>query len=201
MTNGKLNGVLRILDLQSFSGLLLVINIELKINQLIELGANNFEHLNGSLIKHLKGTYTLLQSWDADPDLCIAGLYHAVYGTSGFDEVLISEDYRDKIKEIIGEQSEKIVYSYCACDRDFFWPQIGIKANPIFRDRFLGKKYNLSSNELRLFCELTVANELEIATDNNEFIEKYGQSLNDLFTRMKPYISAQAINHVFDVIG
>lgn len=118
-----------------------MITIERKINKLIELGAGNFEHLDGSLINHLKGTYMLLKSWDSDPDLCVAGLYHAVYGTSGFDEVIISGDDRNKIRGIIGEDSERIVYSYCACDRDFFWQQIGIKTNPIFRDRFLRKEY------------------------------------------------------------
>lgn len=175
--------------------------IERKINKLIELGAGNFEHLSGSLLNHLKGTYMLLKSWDAEPDLCVAGLYHAVYGTSGFGEVIISQDDRDKIKVIIGEESEKIAYLYCACDRDFFWPQIGVKTNPIFRDRFLGKEYYLSLNELKLFCELTVANELEIAKDNNEFIEKYGRSLNDLFQRMKPYISIQASKDALKILG
>lgn len=174
---------------------------ERKINELMELGADNIEHLDGSLLNHLKGTYMLLKSWGAEPDLCIAGLYHAVYGTSGFGEIIISQDDRDKIKEIIGEQSERIVYLYCACDRDFFWPQIGIKTNPTFRDRFLGTEYSLSLNELKLFCELTVANELEIAKDNHEFIEKYGRPLNDLFRRMQAYISIQARNDTIKILG
>lgn len=59
------------------------------ISQLIDIGVSGFEHLNGSLLKHLEGTHMLLQSWNANNDLCIAGLYHAVYGTSGFDEVLV----------------------------------------------------------------------------------------------------------------
>jgi hypothetical protein len=178
-----------------------MITIEREINNLIELGAGKFEHLNGSLLNHLKGTYMLLKSWGAESALCVAGMYHAVYGTSGFDEVIISGDDRDKIKRIIGEESEKIVYSYCACDRDFFWSQIGVKTDPIFRDRFLGKEYFLSSNELKLFCELTVANELEIAKGNHEFIEKYGRPLNDLFQRMKPYICLQANMDAIEMFG
>ncbi len=167
-------------------------DIEEKLEQLLNLGADNIDHLNGSLIKHLKGTYALLKSWDADPELCVAGLYHAVYGTSGFDEILISKNHRDKVREILSENTEKNVYIYCACDRDFFWPQIGIKDTPIFRDRFTNQEYCLSADELKWFCELTIANELEIAHGNDEFIKKYSASLSELFQRMKPYISNQA---------
>ncbi len=175
--------------------------MEAKFDQLMLLGAGDFEHWNGSLINHLKGTYALLKSWGTQPALCIAGLYHAVYGTSGFDEVMVSDSHREKIKKIIGEQSENIVYTYCACDRDLFWPQIGNDANPLFLDRFTGQKYHLSFQELKWFCELTVANELEIANDNNEFIKKYGPSLKPLFLRMKPYISKQAVSHVDIIFG
>jgi len=171
------------------------------ISQLIDIGASGFEHLNGSLLKHLEGTYMLLQSWGASNDLCIAGLYHAVYGTSGFGEVLVSESHRDKINRIIGKKPEEITYIYCACDRDFFWPQIWRKDNPVFRDRFTGQETHLSLEDLQYFCELTVANELEIARGNNNFIIQYGQSLSDLFQRMKPYISTTAINSITDIFG
>ena len=176
-------------------------NIEKIFASLEELDIDCFEHLSGSLINHLKGTYLLLDSWGNDTDLCFAGLYHAVYGTSGFDKILISEKHRGKVKEILGEKSEQIVYTYCACDRDFFWPQIGTKSNPLFLDRYKGEKYHLSLNELQMFCELTIANELEIAKDNNAFINKYGPSLKDLFLRMQPYVSNQATSYAIQIFG
>ena len=176
-------------------------NFEENINKLIILGADDFKHINGSLITHLKGTYQLLKSWQAEVALCTAGLYHAIYGTSGLNNILIDIKFREKIKALIGEQAEQIVYTYCACNRDFFWPQIGIKNNPMFEDRFTGNKYYLSLNELKLFCELTVANELEIAHDNLEFITKYQQSLGDLFYRMRPYISTSATNFSKKIFG
>jgi hypothetical protein len=177
------------------------IHFESYLEQLLALGANAVDHLNGSLVNHLHGTYKLLKSWNADYELCIAGLYHAIYGTSGFDKSLISDSHRDKIKEILGTQSEQIVYTYCACERDFFWEQIGIKDNPVFLDRFTGNKYCLSLSELKYFCELTVANELEIAKDNDKFIQKYGKSLNSLFLHMKPYISQHATYSVIQILG
>ena len=180
-------------------------NLDEEIDQLCtflsDLNAGDRNHLFGPLIEHLKGTYWLLNSWGNNTTLCLAGLYHAVYSTSGFDSKLISENQRDVIKEMLGAQTEKIVYTYCACDRDFFWPQIGVNANPIFLDRFTGSKYQLSLNELRAFCELTIANELQIAKDNDPFIRRYGTSLNDLFFRMRPYVSARATRDAIQIIG
>jgi len=97
-----------------------------KFKQLSELGAADFAHINGSLIDHLKGTRDLLSSWSAPPALQDAGLYHAAYGTAGFEERMVAASQREKIAQIIGPQAEEIVYLYYACDRDYFWPQIGL---------------------------------------------------------------------------
>ena len=86
-----------------------------KFQALAALGAGDLEHLDGSLIEHLNGTNNLLQQWGAAIDLQDAGLYHAVYGTAGFSQNLVSTDQRDKISAIIGEAAEEIVYQYCAC--------------------------------------------------------------------------------------
>jgi len=165
------------------------------------LHAGEFEHIDGTLIDHLKGTYKILNSWHASESLCIAGLYHAVYSTSGFEHALVSKYNRDHIKKIIGKASEDIVYTYCAADRDFFWPQIGKIDDPLFLNRFTGDKYHLSLDELKKYCELTVANELEIAHGNPEFIQEYGASLKALFDRMKSYISNHATNHSITILG
>lgn len=55
-----------------------------KFQVLSELGAGEFEHLDGSLIAHLNGTKDLLLQWGASLELQDAGLYHAAYGTDGF---------------------------------------------------------------------------------------------------------------------
>lgn len=106
-----------------------------KFEQLSKLGAADFKHLNGNLIDHLKGTQELLTSWNANQTLQDAGLYHAAYGTAGFNEQMISLDQRSKIAQIIGPDAETIVYEYCACDRDYTWPQLGLQETPYFRNR------------------------------------------------------------------
>ncbi|MBL4583363.1 MAG: hypothetical protein JKX83_01985 [Pseudomonadales bacterium] len=94
-----------------------------KFKKPAQLGAGDFEHTNGVLLDHLIATQALLKKWQASAVLQDAGLYHAAYGTVGFDEHLVSIDQRNKISNIIGKAAEEIVYLYCACDRDYFWPQ------------------------------------------------------------------------------
>ncbi|MDN3684622.1 hypothetical protein QW180_17835 [Vibrio sinaloensis] len=83
-----------------------------------------FQHLNGSLEAHLQGTQALLNRWGADEVLQVAGLFHAAYGTAGFDDNMVSLAQRDKIASIIGPQAEALVYLYCSCDRDFCLPTV-----------------------------------------------------------------------------
>jgi hypothetical protein len=175
---------------------------DLKIFQkLQELGAGEFAHLNGTLIGHLQGTHDLLRRWGADDNLCKAGLYHAVYSTDGFSGQLIAPDQRERVKELIGAPAELIVYAYCACDRRYFWPQIGVETPPDFRDRFSGEEYVVGQDFLENFCELTVANELEIARANAEFVKNWGPVFRVLFARMRPYLSDLACQSFVEILG
>lgn len=172
-----------------------------KFNELAKLGAGDFEHIDGTLIEHLKGTQRLLAQWGASKKLQDAGLYHAAYGTVGFDESLVDTHQRGQIAALIGVDSEEIVYQYCACDRQKFYPRIGKSSNPEFSNRFTGEDYVLPDSMFRDFCELTVANELEIAIDNPGFIQQYGEGLGQLFKKMQPYISQASQIKTEEVLG
>ncbi|MEX1033102.1 MAG: DUF6817 domain-containing protein [Cellvibrionaceae bacterium] len=170
-----------------------------KFRKLSELGAEEFDHVDGSLADHQKGTKKLLEQWGASVDLQDAGLYHAVYGTAGFAENMVSIEQRRDIADIIGTSAEEIVYQYCACAREEFFAKIGNEPEPEFKNRFTGKSYRLTSGMLKNFCELTAANEIEIAIDNAEFMAQHGADLRQLFTRMAPYLNAAALEKVENV--
>jgi len=172
-----------------------------KFQKLAELGAGDFEHIDGSLIGHLNGTKGLLKQWGATIQLQDAGLYHAAYGTAGFSQNLVSINQRDEIAAIIGQTAEEIVYQYCACDREVFYSRIGQEENPEFKDRFTGELHNLSDSMLRYFCELTAANEIEIALDNPYFINQHGEGLGYLFTKMAPYLTETAQEKAAGIFG
>jgi hypothetical protein len=63
---------------------------------------------------------------------------------------------------VIGRAAEEIVYFYASCDRIAVYPQLG-KADPVhYRDRFTGREFEPTAEELATFVELTWANALEV---------------------------------------
>ncbi|MEO7426098.1 MAG: DUF6817 domain-containing protein [Fibrobacteria bacterium] len=174
-----------------------------KLSALKELGVGEFAHLNGSLETHLLGTYELLREWNNPGYVCDAGLYHAVYGTQPMERLGIphkeySPSDRPKIREIIGEESEQLVYFYAACDRDFFYPQIG-SSMAQYRDRFTGNKLELPLDKLKGMLEITMANELEICMSGPLIKEKNRIEYIELFSRFTGLVSAEAFSRYQDV--
>jgi hypothetical protein len=169
--------------------------------ELAALGAGDFGHLNGSLEQHFIGVRETLESWGANETLMRAGLFHAAYGTAGFTPVMISLERRGEISRLIGSAAEEIVYTYCACDRRSFWPQIGSLDDMIFRDRFTGEMRSIAEQELRQFCELTCANEVEIASKDANFIDQHGAQLGAIFGRWSALISASASRAVAETFA
>jgi hypothetical protein len=162
-------------------------------DELSALGVGDFVHLNGSLTTHLVAVYDILKLWGADDGLRRAGLYHAAYGTAGFDQAMVSLDRRSEIASLIGVDAEAIVYAYCACDRRVVWPRIGVEKVVQFRDRFTGGNHVIEGRPLRAFCELSCANELELAYSDPAFVGRTGAYLAPLFRQWSPFLSQAAI--------
>ncbi|MEC5386544.1 hypothetical protein VVD49_12470 [Uliginosibacterium sp. H3] len=166
-----------------------------------ELGAGAITHMHGPLAEHLRGTAQLLRAWGNREALCRAGLYHAVYGTDGFDQSLIDLNLRSRISAVIGEEAETLAYLYCACDRKKFYPRIGTQQQLTFCDRFTNGEYAISESQLRDLCELTLANELELAEADADFRAQYGASLAQLFERMRPWVSSTGFETCNRLLG
>lgn len=162
--------------------------------ELQAMDAGEFEHLNGTLATHLQGTEALLRAWNAREALCIAGLYHAAYGTDGFNPALTGLEGRQRISDMIGSESEALVYLYGACNRAEFYPRIGTDAQLVFCDRFRNSEYAISLRQLEDLCELILANELEIASGSAAFRARHGASLSRLFERMDGLASRAALD-------
>lgn len=171
-----------------------------KFAALAGLGAQEMQHLNGSLLSHLQGVRKLLAQWGNREALCAAGLYHAVYGTFAFDNPLIDVQKRADIASIIGAEAEQIAYAFGACDRDKFYPQIGGSDEVRFPNRFTGTDEQISPQMLRDVLELVLANELEIVSNDRNFLNQHRAWFVELFDRFEPFVSAagfQAYRRIF----
>ena len=163
-------------------------------DRLLALGGDAFPHVSGSLAAHLRRTEALLRSWGSRDALCLAGLYHAVYGTDGIRGSLVGISDRHTIAEIIGAEAEALAYLYGACARREYHPRIGTPDELRFVDRFTRAEYRISSDRLRDFCELTVANELELAISSDRFRFEYGPELIAFFDRMRNLVSDAGVD-------
>ena len=51
------------------------------LDLLIDLNTDSLSHSHGTLIDHLQQTYELLKQWENPQYVCLAGLFHSIYGT------------------------------------------------------------------------------------------------------------------------
>jgi len=160
-----------------------------RLDLLKALGAQAFAHLNGSLVEHLCRTEALLAEWGAPDVVRTAGLFHAIYGTDGYEPALMDAAARRTVALAIGDDAEQIVYLYGACDRDVFHPRIGTPAQRLFADRFSGDEYAISRERLAQLCEITVANEIELAMGSVSFLDKHRGDFAGLLGRMAGLVS------------
>jgi hypothetical protein len=74
---------------------------------------------------HLFGVYRILYSKGERRALCDAGLYHSIYGTEFFEIPSERKDVhtaitREKIRSMIGNEAEALVYLFCSMKKDRF---------------------------------------------------------------------------------
>ncbi|GAX76728.1 hypothetical protein CEUSTIGMA_g4175.t1 [Chlamydomonas eustigma] len=67
--------------------------------------------------EHLLGVQAVLRHWGAHEAISKAGLFHSIYGTEGFQGFKLPFTYRSRIRELIGERSERLVWRFCVVDR------------------------------------------------------------------------------------
>ncbi|MEU2390560.1 DUF6817 domain-containing protein [Streptomyces sp. NPDC007369] len=164
------------------------------------LGAERIPHPGGTLLAHLTRVEALLASWGAQPELRLAGLCHAFYGTDGFATALLPVGRRAELAAVIGDAAEEIAYLYAGCDRSASYPSL-TTAEPVFRDRFTGLVHAPGLQALRDFAELTAANELDLARTDPAFRAAHGPGLRELFARWQELLSGPALRECRAVLG
>lgn len=90
---------------------------ELKALRYVRSLTQNIDHYGGkSFDKHLYGTLSLLKHFNQSEDVCLAGLYHAIYGTEYFSHNIKVD--RTTVTKYIGKYAEELVHVFCSPERD-----------------------------------------------------------------------------------
>ena len=165
------------------------------IEKLTAFGIKDFSHTQGGLLKHLQGTEAILRRWNCSEALCRAGLCHSIYGTESYKAVAVSRDNRSAIEAMLGTSSERLVYLFCAHEKESLWENLDMSSDYSIRDRFLDREIALSADEFSDIVTLTLANWLE----QRPRVEKKWHFIRQKeFLRSKPLLPPVAFEEFCD---
>jgi hypothetical protein len=133
--------------------------------------ADETPHTGRSLIDHLIGTYRLLVSWGNSEPVCLAGLFHSIYGTNIFLFRSARFDQRHEVRAAIGETAEHLAYLFCTCDRPLALLQALLQPHLGLPDNIDSTPRAIEPRELSALLEIEVANFLEHPEDREVIVQ------------------------------
>lgn len=71
----------------------------------------NISHSRSTFFSHCFNIYNMLKHKGLEENVCLAGLYHSIYGTDSFKTPLTID--RDTVRSYIGYYAESLVYEFC----------------------------------------------------------------------------------------
>lgn len=82
-----------------------------------EHGAMDCSHYVGTLHDHLVRTFIALEKRGCQPEVCLGGGLHSVYGTSLLDHQMLTHSDRGLVAQRFGSEAEKLAYLFSILDR------------------------------------------------------------------------------------
>jgi hypothetical protein len=138
------------------------VNLKQLTDYLIGLGAKEVTHTEKTYLAHLTGVYRLMEACGCSEELCLAGLFHSIYGTELFQRFGLPLARRLEIRALIGERAERLAYLNCAMDRSSLDQAVDQTESPYrIVDRLTGKEVQLSGSDFDDLCRVHLYDWLE----------------------------------------
>ena len=167
-----------------------MVKIEKKYIDFLKLhGAADIEHSGEDFLSHLKGTFNILVDWKLNDHVCLAGLFHSVYGTEVFETSLIPESLKPKVVSLIGNKAERLAYLFGIMDRNHFLEQLTSTNPSKLLNRQCIKPEDISLEDYVDLCHVYVANRLE---QHPRWPDEYRFCEFDHMKQMENHLSAAA---------
>ena len=99
----------------------MALDLKKQTDFLVSLGTEEIDHSGDKgFLAHLIAVCRYLEEWGYSDDVCLAGLFHSIYGTELFQDFSLAVERRHEVREIAGERAEYLAYLNCAMDRPSF---------------------------------------------------------------------------------
>jgi hypothetical protein len=153
------------------------------------LSAEEITHSNRSFLNHLICTYRLLKTWQKPEYVCLAGLFHSIYGTQTFESNPIDFEHREKLQKVIGTDAERLVYYYCIRKENHFFANLSRQSNFKIRDRRNNQEIDICEQDFLNLLEIRLADHLE---QMFYYVRPYW--FKNQFLNAEPFLTPQAFN-------
>jgi hypothetical protein len=127
-------------------------------------GIEDIAHTGKTYLGHLVNVHTLMRRQGCAEDVCVAGMFHSIYGTEKFQGFTLPLTRRDELRRLIGARAERLAYCNCAMDRASFDEALA-SDGPEFRflDRITGATITMTRAEYDDLCRVHLYDWLEQA--------------------------------------
>ncbi len=160
---------------------------------LTRLGTGGQHHQGKrTLLEHLCGTYKLLHEWHNTPSVCVAGLFHSIYGTEYYTTRSADLSQRAMIRDHIGRDAEELAYLFCACEHNDLLANIGRTEDYSIKDTIEARQLPLSKTQVAQLLEMEWANLLDLAPPVVRLPETFRNRSFNLWRQAQPLLSEAA---------
>jgi hypothetical protein len=147
-----------------------------------------------SLLDHLEGTRAVLDRWVSATEICLAGLFHSVYGAEGGrardrDDNLTR---RADVRALIGPAAEELAYLYAACERRSLFTNTVGTATLTVNDLFEKRDVPVAEATLRALLEIEAANFVEGPLERITFPDALIAQIKLAWDTAYPFVTPQA---------
>lgn len=126
------------------------------------LGIEEIPHSSKTYLGHLVAVHHKLAEWDCGEDVCLAGLFHSIYGTEIFQGFKLEIGRRGELAELIGARAERLAWVNCFVDRTTLDEAAQSATGPyVVRHRETGESIELTESEFDDLCRVHLADFLE----------------------------------------
>lgn len=127
-----------------------------------ELKVDQVEHRHGSAREHLVRVHNFLLEWGNPPAVCLAGLFHNIYGTEMFKPQVAELSRRAEFAQRIGSEAEELAFMFCVSRRIGFFDDHPDPARPVLWDEVNKRRIVTTGARLAALIEIEIANSMEL---------------------------------------